>query len=218
MSPFQRASAPNGLTAAHTCASVQGPVVVSVPAAPVTAASAGLLNLAAFAPKVTRMKRLAYLTLALAACSGSSGESCDTWTQWGQGAAHAGAVCASGQPLGRVLAHIVYDPFNADEIADPASRGGDLLVHYQAPLVVGDDVYMVSGGGPSPPCTVVPPPQNVVVCDDYRKNSMTWLEKGFRWQGGSLVEKWTFTSDWKPVPSQSFEPMFQPAVSGDAIY
>src|SRR5262249_55085140 len=73
-------------------------------------------------------------------------------------------------------------------------------------------------GGTYTPCTVVPPPQNVVVCDDYRKNSMTWLEKGFRWQGGSLVEKWTFTSDWKPVPSQSFEPMFQPAVSGDAIY
>ncbi len=159
------------------------------------------------------------MTLALAAaCNGSSGESCDTWTQWGQGGAHTGAVCASGQPLARELARIVYDPFNADEIADPASRGGDLLVHYQAPLVVGDDVYMMSRGGTYTPCTVLPPPQNVVTCDDYRKDSLTWLEKGFRWEGGNLVEKWSFTSDWKPVPGQSFEPMFQPAVAGDAIY
>ena len=44
--------------------------------------------------------------------------------------------------------------------------------------------------------------QNVLTCDDYRKNTMIWVEKAFRWEGGNLVEKWTFTSDWKPEVAQ----------------
>jgi outer membrane protein assembly factor BamB len=162
------------------------------------------------------MRRLSIL-LAVAGCNGSS-QTCDTWTQWGQGEAHAGSVCAAGQPLARELARIVYDPFNNDELADPGSRGGELLVHYQGPLVVGDDVYMMSRGGTFTPCTVSPPPDNNLVCDAYRKNTLVWLEKGFSWQGGNLVETWTFVSDWKPMPSQTFEPMFQPAIAGDHIF
>jgi outer membrane protein assembly factor BamB len=149
-------------------------------------------------------------------CKG--GDGCGSWTQWGQSATHEGSVCATGQSMTSTLARIVYDPFNEQELADPGSRGGSLLVHYQSPLVVGDDVYMMSKGGSYTACLAPEPPSMVPICDPYRKDSQIWLEKGYRWEGGQLVEKWTFTSDYKPPPGQSFEPMFQPAVHGDFMY
>src|SRR4051794_5062821 len=60
----------------------------------------------------------------------SSPQSC-SWTQWGQTADHAGSTCVRGQAPERVLDHIVYDPFQFQEIAEGF---GDLFVHYQAPL------------------------------------------------------------------------------------
>jgi len=181
------------------------------------------LNAVWKAPNVTEMsersimKPMGFMLLVLmGGCKG--GDDCGQWTQWGQSAEHEGSVCATGQAMTRTLARIVYDPFNEQELADPGSRGGSLLVHYQSPLVVGDGVYMMSKAGTYEACLPPEPPNTVPICDLYRKDSQVWLEKGYRWEGGQLVEKWTFTSDYKVPPGQSFEPMFQPAIHGDFIY
>src|SRR4051812_29438057 len=63
------------------------------------------------------------------------------WSQGMRNAQHTGAVSAAGQPAAHVLADVVYDPFVDQEKADPLAAP-DLLVHYQAPLVDGNDVYM----------------------------------------------------------------------------
>src|SRR5262249_49850413 len=61
------------------------------------------------------------------------------WSQWGQNQLHQGFVVTGGQDLTSILADIVYDPFTQQE--EDAS-GGTLLVHYQVPLLEGNDVYM----------------------------------------------------------------------------
>src|SRR5215472_14936777 len=61
------------------------------------------------------------------------------WPQWGQDAQHLGAVAVPAQSLDRILAQVTYDPFVDQERID---GGGSILVHYQTPLVRGDDVYM----------------------------------------------------------------------------
>src|SRR5258708_37775684 len=48
-----------------------------------------------------------------------------TWSQWGQSAAHDGQTCARGQQPSNILHHIVYDPFEFQEMAE---RGGDLFI------------------------------------------------------------------------------------------
>ena len=63
------------------------------------------------------------------------------WPQWGHDPQHTGTVNVAGQNLNTILANIVYDPFVDDEKA-PANGDGDLLVHYQTPLVDDNDVYM----------------------------------------------------------------------------
>ncbi|MGZ4830000.1 MAG: hypothetical protein ACXV5J_12495, partial [Candidatus Angelobacter sp.] len=69
------------------------------------------------------------------------------WAQWGLNAQHSlfdGGV--TGQPLNRNIVNLVYD-FNIDaEKADPNATG-DLLVHYQVPLVDGNDVFIESKDG-----------------------------------------------------------------------
>src|SRR5262245_34813920 len=67
-----------------------------------------------------------------------------TWPQWGQNPQHTGFLNVSGQPLNLILANIVYDPLVPDE---QAKNGGELLAHYQTPLVEGNDVYMESKAG-----------------------------------------------------------------------
>src|SRR5262249_44203787 len=39
------------------------------------------------------------------------------------------------------------------------------------------------------------------------------------WRSGALQEAWTFTSDWKPVPSSiaGWEPVFQPALAAGSL-
>src|SRR5258707_3524713 len=61
------------------------------------------------------------------------------WPQWGQNAQHSGTVTVAGQRLNNIVADVVYDPFVPQE---QAANGGELLAHYQAPLVDGQDVYM----------------------------------------------------------------------------
>jgi outer membrane protein assembly factor BamB len=151
-------------------------------------------------------------SLAASACGSDSGSS-PSWSQWGGSPEHRNAVQVSAQPLSRAIATVAYDTLVEDEKAD---NDGELIVHYQSPLVVDDDVYMMWKAGTYTGCPVV---NMVKTCELYRRNTQVWSEKGYRWENDNLVEKWMFTSDWKPSPSGGgFEPMFQPAVAGDFIF
>src|SRR6266446_10540962 len=127
------------------------------------------------------------------------------WPEWGQDQTHIGTVNVAGQNLNRILANIVYDPFIDQEKA-PENGDGDLLVHYQTPLVDGNDVYMEFKTGTYTSITTW--------------ETQTWNEKKLSWVGGSLVEQWNFQSDWKPVPygSASWEPVFHATLAGDFVY
>lgn len=59
-----------------------------------------------------------------------------SWPQWALNAQHMGQVSVTGQPLNRILASIVFDPLVPAEMA---ANQGDLLAHYQVPLI-GPDV------------------------------------------------------------------------------
>lgn len=168
------------------------------------------------------MVRTLLLAAALAACGdnsrveGVADTGCDAWRQWGNSASHGGASCVRGQPLHAMLSEMVYDPFLAQEVADGR---GDLFVHYQAPLIDGDDLYMMAKKGTYTPCN---PGANGPSCNApdelYRLRSQIWSEQHFVIAGdGTLSPGWSFDSDWKPEPQISFEPIFQPAVAGALI-
>ncbi len=89
-----------------------------------------------------------------------------------------------GQSLTRALTSIQYD---ANVPAELAASGGDLLAHYQAPLVHENDVFMEFKTGP--------------ISDPDHWNSQTWHEKRFHWEAGGLVQKWDYATDWKPEPN-----------------
>ena len=127
------------------------------------------------------------------------------WAQWGQNQKHQGSTTIEGQDLLSVLADKVYDPFTA---AEEASTGGDLLVHYQVPLLEGNNVYMEFKTGS--------------FTSNNTWNSQIWNEKRLAWEDGKLVEKWNFQSDWKPEPRRTveilWEPVFHAVLSGNNIY
>jgi len=60
------------------------------------------------------------------------------WGQWGRTPLHQGSVPVAGQTGSNILANIVYDPFTQKEQQGPYAAG-DLLVHYQTPLIAGND-------------------------------------------------------------------------------
>ena len=139
---------------------------------------------------------------------------CSAWRQWGNNAAHAGASCVRGQPLAARLSSTVYDPFLAQEVAD---ANGELIVHYQTPLIDGDDLYMMTKKGTYTPCNV--DVGGFPSCGDadevYRLNSQVWSEQRFSIApDGTLAVQWSYDSDWKPEPQAGFEPVFQPALAG----
>jgi hypothetical protein len=124
------------------------------------------------------------------------------WPQWGQNPQHQGFVGVAGQPIRSQLANVIYDPLVSQE---QAFTGGDLLAHYQVPLLDGEDVFMAFKTG------------------DYSNpfNSQVWHEKRLHWEGGHLVEKWDFTADWKPEPIDyvgGWEPVFHAVLANDYIY
>ncbi len=142
---------------------------------------------------------------------------CDEWRQWGGNAAHTGQSCAAGQPLERVLADVVIDPLAAQEEKDGQ---GDLVIHFQAPLVAGDAVYVETKGGTYTPCDRKDPklPPDCFAPDElYRLHSETWSEVRYSWHDGTLAADWSFTSDWTPEPMLGFEPVFHPVIAGDTI-
>jgi len=125
-----------------------------------------------------------------------------SWPQWAQNPQHTGFLNVAGQALNKILANIVYDPLVPDE---QALNDGDLLVHYQVPLVDGDDVYMESKAGS-------------YTAGDY--GTQTWHQNKFTWQHNNLVNVWTFDSDWTPPGSQHvfWEPVYHAVLANGVVY
>ena len=137
------------------------------------------------------------------------------WTQWGQSASHTGQGCVAGDKSLRIIAQHTVDPFAQQEIAESGSDA--LTVHYPTPLVgVNFDVFVMRKGGRyrscNPPASGRPFP-----CGAAAINEQEWIQEALEWRHGRLAVRWTFTSDWKPLPS-TWEPMFQSALGGDYIY
>jgi outer membrane protein assembly factor BamB len=141
------------------------------------------------------------------------------WPQWGQNPQHTGAVSTIGQLLNRSLADLVYDPFVTDEQKE---FNGELLAHYQAPLVDGNDVYMEFKTGTyvscSPPGSGKPFP-----CGPDAWNSQIWNQRKLSWVNGQLVQQWNFASDWKPEPNGpnglgGWEPVYHAALANGFVY
>jgi hypothetical protein len=128
-----------------------------------------------------------------------------TWPQWGLNAQHtlfAGNV--TGQPLNQNIVNLVYD-FNIDaEKADPNATG-DLLVHYQVPLVDGNDVYIESKDG---------------TYSNSTYSTQLWHQNKYSWHAGTLVKQWTFNTDWfAPGSSNLFwEPVYHAALANGFLY
>jgi hypothetical protein len=124
------------------------------------------------------------------------------WPQWGQNPQHTGFLNVNGQKLNKILANIVYDPLVPDE---QALNDGDLLAHFQVPLVEGNDVYMESKAG-------------FYTAGTYA--TQTWHQNKFTWQGNTLVKVWTFDSDWVPPGSQHdfWEPVYHAVLANGFVY
>ncbi len=131
------------------------------------------------------------------------------WGQWGRNQLHQGSVPVAGQTGSRIQASIVYDPFVSKETQGPYAAGG-LLVHYQTPLVDGNDVFMECKTGQYANIKNWP--------------VQTWCEQKFTWVNGQLVLQWTHINDWKPVPFSAdkdgpgWEPVYHGALTGNAMY
>ena len=131
------------------------------------------------------------------------------WPQWGQNSRHTGTSTAVGQSANNILDEVTFDPHATEEQNDPIATP-DLLVHYQAPLIDGNDVYMEFKTGTYTSIT--------------SWETQIWNEKRLRWQGGHLNTIWSFESDWKPVPYSKYatgpawEPVFHAALAGSFIY
>jgi hypothetical protein len=124
------------------------------------------------------------------------------WPQWALNAQHNAQVGIAGQALARNIVNIVYDPLVPQE---QALNDGDLLAHYQAPLVDGSDVYMMFKSG-------------TYTLESYA--TQNWGETKFTWSGGTLVPAWQFATDYK-APGSAFdfwEPVFHPALANGVLY
>jgi hypothetical protein len=124
------------------------------------------------------------------------------WPQWALNPQHAGNVSVVGQPLNSILTSVVYDPLVPEEMA---ANQGNLLAHYQVPLIDGANIFMEFKAGV------------------YNKNTYSteiWGENGFQWQNGKLVRTWSFTSDWAAPGSQGdfWEPVFHGVLANGFIY
>ncbi len=147
------------------------------------------------------------------------------WAQWGRTSLHTSSTSAPGQSPQAQLANITYDPFIAQEKAEDS---GELLAHYQVPLVDGNLVFMEFKTGTyvscNPPGSGQPYP-----CGPDAWNNEIWNERAFTWKNGSLVELWNFQTDWKPEPNTDlggqnqdglfgWEPVFHAALWGGFVF
>jgi len=131
------------------------------------------------------------------------------WPQWGQNSQHTGTSAAAGQSTRHILDSVVYDPFVSIE-TNADNGAGDLLVHYQVPLIDGNNAYMMFKAGTY---------TNITTWE-----TQTWGEKKYEWDNGHLTQEWSFTSDWKPIPysfdadGPAWEPVFQPAMTSSVLF
>jgi hypothetical protein len=145
------------------------------------------------------------------------------WPQWAQNSQHTGMVQVTGQLPKQALAQIVYDPFVAQEQAE---QFGDLVVHYQAPLIDGNNVYMEFKTGKWIKCKPTGSWYGNInnLCGPNAWNQEIWNEEELIWVNGKLKMNWTFQTDWKPEPNGNgfhlvgWEPVFHPVLAGSFIY
>jgi hypothetical protein len=141
------------------------------------------------------------------------------WAQWGANPQHSGLVSVAGQSAGHQLADIVYDPFVAKEQVE---SGEDLLAHYPAPIVDGNDVYILVKTGNYTSCNPAGAWTNGAACGPNAWNTMLWNVARYTWIGSKLTKIWSFSSDWKPEPNGNglggWEPVFHPLDANNAIY
>ncbi|MBZ5532018.1 MAG: hypothetical protein LAO20_11355 [Acidobacteriia bacterium] len=127
------------------------------------------------------------------------------WPQWGLNPQHTlfdGGVI--GQPLNTNIVNLIYD-FNTDaEKADPNAQG-TLLVHYQVPLVDGNDVFIESKDG---------------TYSNSTYSTQQWHQNKYSWHAGALVKQWTFNTDWFAPGSSSlfWEPVYHAALANGFLY
>jgi BACON domain-containing protein len=143
------------------------------------------------------------------------------WAQWGANSQHSGMVSVAGQNAAMQLADIVYDPFVAQEQAESAD-GGDLTVHYQAPITDGNDVYFMTKTGTYTSCQTPGAWVNGSACGPNTWSTQVWNVARYTWINGSFVPVWTWASDWKPEPNGAalvgWEPVFHPADANGYLY
>ena len=163
-----------------------------------------------FAAGSSRMRAAFLATMALVNAAAGYGQG---WQQWGQNPRHSGAVRVAGQRLDHVLGQFTYDTL-ADQMR--ADSGGDLLVHYMAPLLDGDDIFTMSRGDSQwISCRAGQTP-----CGAQRWGAMGWGVTKLHKAGRTLEKEWTVLSSWKPAPDNGsgWEPVFHPALSGSFVY
>jgi hypothetical protein len=135
----------------------------------------------------------------------------DNWPQFGKDSQHSGQITVAGQNVTAIRAQVTVDTNSQAEL----SETGDLLAHYQAPIVDQQELYMEFKSGP----------YNGI----HNWQTQSWGIKRYHFNGGSYVERWSFASDWKPVPYGSanriptgngpfWEPVFHAALSGKFLY
>ena len=148
--------------------------------------------------------RLSLILAALVCCLPLAAQD---WPQWALDARHTGAFDAVGQHLNRNIVNKIYDPLVPAELQQTFDNTGsaDLLAHYQAPLVDGNNVYMMFKAG-------------TFDFTDY--STQTWGETKYTWSGSNLNVTWQFTSDWKAPGSDNdfWEPVFHPALANEKLY
>jgi hypothetical protein len=110
----------------------------------------------------------------------------------------------TGQPLNNNLVNVIYDFNVAQEQADPIAAG-DLLVHYQVPLIDGNDVFIESKDG---------------TYSNSTYSTQHWHQNKYTWQGSSFVKVWTFNTDWfAPGSSSDFwEPVYHAVLANGFLY
>lgn len=151
------------------------------------------------------MKHLSVLVLLL--LSTVAAATAQDWPQWALDSRHTGQASVAAQNLNRNIVNIVYDTLVAEEMEAGEELVGEeaLLAHFQAPLVDGQDVYMMRKTGTYSTASYA---------------TQIWAETKFTWSGDSLVEAWNFTTDWK-APGSAFdfwEPVFHPALANGFLY
>jgi hypothetical protein len=146
------------------------------------------------------------------------------WAQWAHTPQHAGSTSAAGQNPRKQLADLTFDPFVSQEQAEAK---GNLLAHYQVPLVDRNQVFLEYKTGTYDSCNP-PGSGRPYPCGPDAWGTQIWNERAFSWKKGSLVESWSFQSDWKPEPNSGlhgkgrglhgWEPVFHAAIWNGFVF